>query len=216
MGSLGQHYTVYAPDLLGHGDSAKPAPGYSILEHAKSEVDFMDILGISTAYVVGNSTGATIATEMAASYPGRVNKLVVAGLPVLENDEERAGRAARLRTTLDDHGNPRPFILEELRMWFAHPTEELLTLANETRPKVGPDMMEAPRAVYAFEVLSRLSHISCPTLILYGEKDELRGKEHKLLQGIRDSRLVLLPEAGHIPQLDNPEGFVAAVVDFLH
>ena len=215
MGPLSQQFTVFAPDMLGHGDSAKPAPGYSIPEYAKSKLHFMDALRIDKAYLVGNSTGATISIEIAASYSERVNKLVVAGLPVLENDEERAGREATLRATLDDQGSPRPFTLEELKMWFAHPSEELRALANETRSKAGPDLMEVPRAVYAFEVLPRLSQISCPTLILYGEKDGLRGKEHKLLDGIRGSRLVLLPEAGHIPQLDDPEGFVREVLDFL-
>ena len=89
MGPLGQHYTVYAPDMLSHGDSAKPVPGFTIEEYAKSKVDFLDALGIDKAYLVGNSTGATISVELAASYPDRVEKMVVAGLPVLEDEEER-------------------------------------------------------------------------------------------------------------------------------
>ena len=214
MEPLGQHYTVYAPDMLSHGDSAKPVPGFTIEEYAKSKVEFMNSLGIDKAHVVGNSTGATISVELAASFPERVEKLVVAGAPVLEDDEERTWRADRLRATLEENGNPRPFVLDELKMWFANPKEEQLTLANETRPEAGPDWMEVPRAVYAFEVLSRLSHISCPTLILYGEKDELRGKEHKLVQGIRGAQLAILPQAGHIPQLDDPEGFARVVLEF--
>ena len=87
-------------------------------------------------------------------------------------------------------------------------------MANETRFKAGPRMMEVPKAVYAFEVIARLPRINCPTLILYGEKDELRGKEHKLLHGIQGSRLLLLPEAGHIPQLDDPDGFAREVLAF--
>ena len=215
METLGRHYTIYAPDMLSHGDSAKPVPGFTIEEYAKSKVDFMAALGIDKACVVGNSTGATISVELAASFPERVEKLVIAGAPVLENDEERAWRADRLRATLDEDGTPRPFVLDDLKMWFAHPKEEQLALANETRPKAGPDLMEVPRAVYAFEVLSRLSFISCPTLVLYGEKDELRGKEHKLTQGIRGAELAILPEAGHIPHLDDPEGFAKVVLEFL-
>lgn len=65
-----------------------------------------------------------------------------------------------------------------------------------------------------FEVLSKLSPMFCPMLILDWEKGEQRRKEHKLLQGIAGTRLVLIPEAGHIPQLDDPEGIIRVVLDF--
>ncbi len=53
------------------------------------------------------------------------------------------------------------------------------------------------------------------TLVLYGEEDNLREKEQKLLQGIRNSRLAILPKTGHIPQLEDPDGFVRVVLEFL-
>ena len=52
-------------------------------------------------------------------------------------------------------------------------------------------------------------------LVLYGEEDNLRGKEHKLLQSIRNSKLAILPKTGHIPQLEDPDGFVRVVLEFL-
>jgi len=61
----------------------------------------------------------------------------------------------------------------------------------------------------------RLPKISCPTLVLYGAKDELRQKEQVLLKGIKGARYTLIEDAGHVPQVDAPAAFLKAVMDFL-
>jgi pimeloyl-ACP methyl ester carboxylesterase len=66
---LSRNYTVYALDMLGHGDSDKPPKNYLIEDYARSVIASMDQLKMDKSIVCGNSVGALIALEMAASYP---------------------------------------------------------------------------------------------------------------------------------------------------
>ena len=60
-----------------------------------------------------------------------------------------------------------------------------------------------------------MKRVKAQTLVMYGEKDFLRGKE-KVLEGtIKDSKLVIIPDAGHLPQVDNPRAFLKIVQPFL-
>jgi pimeloyl-ACP methyl ester carboxylesterase len=75
---LAQKYSVYAVDLFGFGYSDKPEKYLSIQEHMDTIVEFMDALGISSAYLVGSLVGANICARLAAQYPDRVKGLLLA------------------------------------------------------------------------------------------------------------------------------------------
>jgi pimeloyl-ACP methyl ester carboxylesterase len=76
--SLLQHeYTVLAPDFLGHGKSAKPLGDYSLGNHASAMRDFLHLLGIERATVVGQSFGGGVAMQFAYQFPERCERLVL-------------------------------------------------------------------------------------------------------------------------------------------
>jgi pimeloyl-ACP methyl ester carboxylesterase len=77
---LAQKYAVYAVDLYGFGYSDKPEKYLSVQEHMETIVEFMDALGISSAYLVGSLVGANICARLAAQYPNRVKGLMLAHL----------------------------------------------------------------------------------------------------------------------------------------
>lgn len=79
-------YRVIAMDIFGHGDSDPPPIGSHIEDAAGTVVSFLDALGIGRSRVLGQHTGAAIATEVAASYPDRVEKLVLVGSPDWEEE----------------------------------------------------------------------------------------------------------------------------------
>ena len=212
---LAEHFTVYAPDMIGHGDSARRRPGYTIPDFAKSVVDFMGAIGVDRAHVVGNSFSGTTSIELAAANPECIEKLVLVAPPTLLTDEEREARLAGFRAMTDAGGNLRPMTLDETRIWFASPTHELLTLVNGSIAKISPEPLELARTVYYFDPLPRLPKIACPTLVLYGDQDNLLGRERILLQSIPDSRLEIFPGAGHLPHLEDPAGFTEVVLQFL-
>ena len=78
LATLGQRFTVVAPDLLGHGDSAKPRGDYSLGANASLLRDLMLALGHERATIVGHSLGGGIAMQMAYQFPERVERLVIA------------------------------------------------------------------------------------------------------------------------------------------
>ena len=80
--SLSQHYTCYAFDMLGHGESDKPKRHFNLPDYASALDHACQVLNIHRAHYVGNSVGAVLATETAASGPARGDKLVLVVGPV--------------------------------------------------------------------------------------------------------------------------------------
>lgn len=77
MPALAERFTVIAPDLLGHGASAKPRADYSVAAYANGVRDLLDVLGIETATVVGHSLGGGVAAQACYQYPHRFERLVL-------------------------------------------------------------------------------------------------------------------------------------------
>jgi len=211
---LAQKFTLYALDMPGHGDSDKPSQNYLIEDYAQSVITFMDKLKIDKAILCGNSVGALMAVEMAASYPQRIKKLILVGCPA-RDPWERMERLALSALSFDPEGNPRPFTMEELAMTFAHPTPDLLNWFNQERAKAGQWVKKTMIAISLYDVFPKLPLVQCPTLVLFGTKDILREKEKILLQGLKGSKSSLIEDAGHVPQVDQPEAFYKEVKRFL-
>ena len=77
MRPLAERFTVIAPDLLGHGESAKPRADYSVAAYANGMRDLLDVLGLDTATVVGHSLGGGVAAQLTYQHPTRVDRLVL-------------------------------------------------------------------------------------------------------------------------------------------
>ena len=77
--ALARHYTVIAPDLLGHGASDKPRADYSVGGFANGMRDLLTVLGIDKATVVGHSFGGGVAMQFAYQFPERTERLVLVG-----------------------------------------------------------------------------------------------------------------------------------------
>ncbi len=79
MSELARDHRVIAPDLFGHGESAKPAGDYSLGAYAGALRDLLDRLGVGRATLVGHSLGGGIAMQFAYLFPARVDALVLEG-----------------------------------------------------------------------------------------------------------------------------------------
>jgi pimeloyl-ACP methyl ester carboxylesterase len=75
--NLAREYTVIAPDLVGHGDSAAPRGDYSLGAHAASIRDLLAAIGIDRATLVGHSLGGGVAMQFFYQFPQRVERLVL-------------------------------------------------------------------------------------------------------------------------------------------
>lgn len=212
--------TTLAPDFPGFGRRPPAAPDLDAF--ARSALADMDAAGIERAVVVGLSMGGYVAFRLHALAPERVAGLVLADTRAGSDDEagrqKRTDQAARARREgvawMPDALVPallgattraeRPGVVEAVRALIAGADGEGAARALEA-------MRERPDST------TELAGIRVPTLVLVGEEDTLTppAESRRIAEGIAGSRLVVLPGAGHLANLEAPDGFNQALRDFL-
>jgi pimeloyl-ACP methyl ester carboxylesterase len=115
----------------------------------------------------------------------------------------------------DVEGNPLPATKEQLAMSYTQVTPELIEWVNQQRAKAGLWMKKTMIAIGLYDVIPKLPLVRCPTLVVFGSEDLLREREKVLLEGISEAKHAVVPNAGHLPQMDNPQGFLQEVKQFL-
>ena len=222
-------FRVIAPDLLGHGFSAKPKGGeYTIESQARMVTRLMEHLCIERATLVGNSYGGAVAVTCALDHPSRVERLVLVSSVI--NDEAKNQfllRVARsplvgdiVTTLLMDSNMVIRRRLKKIHSEFAH------QLFDEERLKARHLPLRAASTQHAIlrtlrswkaERIEREAHlIKQPTLLIWGEQDT----ETPLRLGVRmnelipDSRLIVFRPCGHLPQEEYPAEFTKLVTKF--
>ncbi len=232
---LAREFTVIAPDLLGHGDSAKPRGDYSLGAHAGRLRDLLDALGVRRATLVGHSLGGGVAMQFAWLFPERCERLVLISSGGLGRDVSLILRAP----TLPGAEWVLPLVSAP---WLRRSGELLARQLSRVGLRSGPDVeelwrgyvslgdAEARRAflatirtvvdpggqtVSALERLPALAHI--PTLLVWGARDRLIPLAHGVLaqRAIPGSRLEVFPKAGHAPHLNDPVRFTALLREFV-
>jgi pimeloyl-ACP methyl ester carboxylesterase len=232
---LERHFTVLAPDLLGHGDSAKPRGDYSLGAAASLMRDLMLVLGFERATVAGHSLGGGIAMQMAYQFPERIERLVLVGSGGLGHQVTPLLRAVALPGSelvlpllaslpLLNAGAAVGRWLAGIGLRLGSDLAEMatgLTTLNDIESRRA--FVHTARSVIDISG-QRVSAIdklylaeAVPTLLVWGEQDPIiparHGvRAHKLMPG---SQLELFPDAGHFPHHDDPVGFASVVVDFI-
>jgi pimeloyl-ACP methyl ester carboxylesterase len=232
---LAERFTVIAPDLLGHGASAKPRGDYSLGAYASGIRDLLVALGHERATFVGHSLGGGIAMQLAYQFPEQCERLVLVDsgglgrditvllraaslpgselvLPVLVNQRVLgAGRAvghALGRVGLRVHTD----LSEVLR---GHATlsdgEARAAFMHTLRTIVDPrgQRVDASDRLYLAQAI--------PFLIVWGQRDRIIPVEHALAahELVPGRRLEVFPDAGHFPHLDDPLRFVSLLTEFM-
>jgi len=232
---LAEEYTVIAPDLIGHGDSAAVRGDYSLGAHASSIRDLLAALGVERATIVGHSLGGGIAMQFFYQFPQRTERLALVssgGLgrevsPMLRGAAMPGASAAlwaaahpRLLDALSSAG-------ERLRERGRGLGVYLLAIARALSPlqQAGGRraFLQTLRSVIDF----RGQHVSArdrlylldgfPTLIVWGERDHTIPISHgrRAHESIPGSRFETLPPAAHFPHIEDPEGLADALIEFL-
>ena len=211
---LAQSCSVYAWDMMGHGNSDKPPRNFLIEDYARNVIHLSEWLGLGQIILCGNSVGALIALEVAASYPEGVKALILVGCP----GWDAWGRIERIMLSAlnyDIEGNLVPATKEQLAMSYTRVTPELIDWVNQERAKAGLWMKKTVIAIGLYDVMPKLPLVKCPTLVVFGSEDLLREREVALLEGISGAKHAVVPNAGHLPQMDSPQGFLEEMKRFL-
>ncbi len=214
LGALSARYHVYAIDQLGFGRSDKPLLEYEISTWVDFLQAFMQSQNITKATMVGNSLGGWIATEFTVQHPEMVEKLVLvdsAGLAWQGSISVNLNPAsiAETRALLESLFYDKKMVTDQF---------VLQVFTNHMRNNDGYTIQRtlAGFAQPPFED-DKLKSIHAPTLVVWGREDELIGADRaeKFHDGIAGSKLAVFDRCGHVPQLEKPDEFNRALLDFL-
>jgi pimeloyl-ACP methyl ester carboxylesterase len=217
---LSSVFRVTAFDPRGHGLTDKPAGPYSLHAMAEDAAAFLDVAGISRAVVVGSSMSSLIAVELAAMRPDLVEGLIlVGGFPGLGP----AGKEAfEQRAVLAETQGMGPLAdLVPARAFGAHSHATQPGLVGLFRQGIlanDPAAYAAScRAIRDADVTPLLASVGCPALILLGEQEQVAPltAARALKAGIPHAQLRVLANAGHLPFIEQPAAFNAAVQEFV-
>ncbi len=231
---LAEDYDVLAPDLLGHGESAKPHGDYSLGAYANVVRDLLEALGAGRATIVGHSLGGGIAMQFAYQFLERCERLVLVSSGGLGREVHPLLRAATLPLA--------EAVLPWLSTAGSRGVGALVRGMSRLGIRAGPDLDETWRSFVSLEdPAARRAFIQTvrgvmdlggqrvsanerlylaeglPTLIVWGEKDPLIPVRHarEAHERMAGSRLEIFPAAGHFPYRDDPERFAAVLADFI-
>jgi pimeloyl-ACP methyl ester carboxylesterase len=216
---LARERRVIAMDTIGYGDSYKPARTCEIKDYARGAIALLDGLGIGSTAVVGHHTGAVIAMELAASYSGRVERLVLSASPFVDGAERERRRTGGHGV---DHVEPKADGTHLAELWQGrqrfYPRErpDLLTRFVADALQAGEKIVEGHGACSRYRMEERIGRVRCPTLVTCGTADPFAFPKAELVaQHIPNSRLVPIP-GGTVAVVDEmPEAFARVVLDFL-
>jgi pimeloyl-ACP methyl ester carboxylesterase len=232
---LAGRYTVVAPDLIGHGDSAAVRGDYSLGAHACSIRDLLTTIGIDRATVVGHSLGGGIAMQFFYQFPQRVERLALVSSGGLGHEVSPLLRGAalpgatagiwlvanrRVRAAIDRAG-------ERMRARGSPKGVYLQAIARAMGPLQEAAARQAFLQTLRAVIDIRGQHVSAmdrlyllgelPTLIVWGERDNTIPLAHGRAahEQIPNSRFVTLPKAAHFPNLEDPDGLAVALGEWL-
>jgi pimeloyl-ACP methyl ester carboxylesterase len=218
---------VFAPDMLGNGDSAAPASdSVDIDYYVDCAVRIMDSLGIAVVDFYGSHTGAQIGCQLAVTHPDRVRRLVLDGIPMFP-DALRQRLLAQYAPAMapDAYGTHLPwawnFVRDQSLYWPYFDRQPAARLGNDVLPTeqlqlAVTDVLKALgtyhiayRAAFAQDLRPLLPELRCPVLLMASERDPL----HVYL----DEAAALVPHA--IKRLWSraapPQERIAALCEFL-
>ena len=224
---LGRHGHTLAPDNRGHGDTTNPGSGYDLATLRADLLGFLDALGIERCDLLGHSLGGAITQRFALEHAERVASLVLMDTtprPIGRLDAAvmeamaKLGREQGMSVVLEGFrnspggavvpGGPVARTIERLG------ADEYWGRIERKWRALDPEALPGcSRSLETAEPLNdRLGEIACPTTVLVGEHDEpFRAPSEELAAGIPDAELVVVPGAGHSPQLENEPAWLDAI-----
>src|SRR3954466_14154255 len=232
---LAERYTVVAPDLLGHGASAKPRGDYSLGAYASGLRDLLSALGHERGTILGHSLGGGVAMQLAYQFPDRCERLVLEPSGGLGREVLFLLRPGPLPGSefvvpvlasngLVGMGNAMGGLLRRVGLRTGPDIEELWrgfsslgdvgarhAVVHSLRAVIDPggQRVDARDRIYLAERV--------PTMLMWGERDRIIPVHHgrAAAEQIPGSRFEVFPDSGHFPHRDEPRRFVKVLSDFI-
>ncbi|HZF24163.1 MAG TPA: 3-oxoadipate enol-lactonase [Burkholderiales bacterium] len=218
--ALKRHYRVLRFDTRGHGGSDAPDGAYTLDMLAEDLLGLLDSLSIEETHFVGLSMGGMIGMTFALAHPDRFRSLVLCDTSSRIPAEATPVWEGRIKTAAEQ--GMEPLVEPTLQRWFT----EAFYKSNKAMMKRVGQMIRTTRpagyigcchAIPNINLTDRLGAISCPVQVIVGEQDV--GTPVAMSRAIHDaipgSKLVIIPSASHLSNLEQPELFNKALLSFL-
>jgi pimeloyl-ACP methyl ester carboxylesterase len=206
-------YRVYAPDLPGHGKSE--GSGMQTIEaYSQAILTWMQLIGLPSAIIVGHSMGSAISLSLALEHPEHVLGLVLIG----------GGSRLRVNPSLIEGTASQTTYLSAIdtiiKLSFsAQAPEELTQLAARRMAETRFSVLHSDLlACDHFDVTERIEFIQHPTLVMVGEEDRMTPirRADYLACKIPNAELEIIPRAGHMVMLEQPQAVAKFLLDFVN
>ena len=217
---LEPHFRVLRCDMRGHGDSEATEGGYTLDLLAADVIGLLDFLKIDRVHFAGLSIGGMIGQCLALNYSHRLQSLTLCDTSPLLPDEAKP--LFQERMDLARSGGMQALVEGTLERWFTPPYREqnppaVDLIRNQFLATSVTGFNGCSAAIMGLNYLDRLSEIKLPTLIIVGEDDpgtpvEASEAIHEL---IPNSKLVVLPSAAHLSNIEQAEAFNSHLLSFL-
>jgi pimeloyl-ACP methyl ester carboxylesterase len=232
---LARHFTVLAPDLLGHGHSDKPRADYSVGGYANGMRDLLTVLGIDRVTVVGHSLGGGVAMQFASQFPERTERMVLVAPGGLGREVTPMIRAVTLPGFHQAMGVltlpvVRHLATGTLRVASRADQPALRDLAevaemveNLKDPRARRALRHVVRACVDLrgQIITMVDRAyltqEMPLCVIWGTEDPVIPAKHAetVKRVAKAARVKLVPESGHFPHKDHPDEFVRTVRQFV-
>ena len=220
MDMLESSFQVLRFDTRGHGDSDAPEEAYSLEQLAMDAIGLLDALKIDTVHFVGLSMGGMIGQGLALDYADRLKSLALCDTAAIMPDETQPIWQDRIEAAGETGMAGQ--VDETLERWFRpeylqqNPPEVVMIrqqiLATPVAGYIG-----CCEAIRRLKYLDRLAEIKLSTLIMVGEEDPGTpvAASEAMHARISDSKLVVLPSARHLSNIEQAEAFNTVLMEFL-
>ena len=215
---LGKKYRAIAMDTVGFGDSYRLCDEPSIERYARGVIDLLDALSIRSISLVGHHTGGVIAVEVAASYPDRVETLILSSTPYVDaqDREKRKTRPPIDEVAFKEDGSHLAELWQKRMPFYPKNRPDLLTRFVLDALKVWDRVEEGHLAVNRYKMEEKTPFIKARTFVLAGTDDPFSYPRMKPLSAsIKGSKKAEI-QGGMVPMADQmPEDFARIVLNFL-
>ncbi len=220
MRALEPSYQVLRYDIRGHGSTDAPAGPYTLEQLGEDAIGLVDTLSRDAVHWVGLSLGGMIGQCLALNQPHRFRSLVLCDTAAIMPKDGEAMRQERIETARNK--GMQALLQPTLERWFTPPflkqnSQEVTLIRNQFLATPVAGYIGCSEAIKGLNYLDRLCEIKIPTLIIVGEDDPGTpvAASKAMHERIPDSKLVVLPSAAHLSNVEQADAFNRTVLDFL-
>jgi len=209
-------YRMLVYDMRGHGASAAPAGPYSLEMLADDVLALMKHVGIRRAHFVGLSIGGMIGQTLALEQPQAFDRIVLADTVHAQNADAIAQWKERI--AIAESKGMKGLVDSTMERWFTAPfrtSEPAKRIAAQIAATPVAGFIGCGQAIMKLATTARLKDIKLPVLAIAGEQDAAAPGTRYIGENVAGAKLVMIPQAAHIANVEQPAAFNRALREFL-